>query len=53
MEGWCKGLRAVARLKGLKRRIIVYPEGTVLETKDGIEVFPLQHFADLLAGDAL
>jgi len=53
MEGWCKGLRAVVRLKGLKRRIIVYPEGPVLKTKDGIEVFPFQHFADLLAGDAL
>lgn len=53
MEGWCKGLRAVARLKGLKRRIIVYPEGPVLETEDGIEVFHFQHFADLLAGDAL
>ena len=53
MEGWCKGLRAVARLKGLKRRVIVYPEGPVLETKDGIEVFPFQHFADLLAGGAL
>ena len=53
MEGWCKGLRAVARLKGLKRRIIVYPEGPVLKTKDGIEVFPFQHFADLLAGGAL
>ena len=53
MEGWCKGLRAVAQLKGLKRRIIVYPKGPVLRTKDGIEVFPFQHFADLLAGDAL
>ena len=53
MEGWCKGLRAVARLKGLKRRIIVYPKGPVLKTKDGIDVFPFQQFADLLADDAL
>jgi uncharacterized protein len=53
VEGWCKGLRAVARLKGLKRRIIVYPKGPILKTKDNIEVFPFQHFADLLAGDAL
>jgi len=53
MEGWCKGLRAVAQLKGLKRRIIVYPKGPVLTTNDGIEVVPFQHLADLLAGDAL
>lgn len=52
-EGWCKGLRAVAPLDGLRRRIIVYPRGPVLETKDGIEVFPFQHFADQLAGNAL
>lgn len=52
-EAWCKGLRAVANLKGLRRRIIVYPRGPVLQTKDGIDVFPFQHFADQLAGDAL
>jgi predicted AAA+ superfamily ATPase len=52
-EGWCKGLRAVARLDGLRRRIIVYPRGPVLQTKDGIEVFPFQQFADQLAGNAL
>ena len=48
-EGWCKGLRAVAKLKGLRRRIIVYPRGPILRTEDGIDVFPLQHFADLLS----
>jgi predicted AAA+ superfamily ATPase len=52
-EGWCKGLRAVAPLDGLRRRIIVYPNGPVLQTKDGIEVFPFQHFADQLADNAL
>jgi predicted AAA+ superfamily ATPase len=52
-EGWCKGLRAVAPLKGLRRRIIVYPNGPVLQTNDGIEVFPFQHFADQLAESAL
>ena len=52
-EGWCKGLRAVAQLDGLRRRIIVYPHGPVLQTKDGIEVFPFQHFAEQLAGNAL
>jgi predicted AAA+ superfamily ATPase len=52
-EIWCKGLRAVAQLKGLCRRIIVYPRGPVLRTEDGIEVFPFQHFSDLLAGNNL
>ena len=50
-ENWCKGLRAVAKLKGLRRRIIVYPRGPVLRTEDGIDVFPLQHFANLLSGN--
>ena len=52
-EGWCKGLRAIAQLAGLRRRIIVYPRGPVLRTKDGIEVIPFQHFADQLAGNSL
>jgi predicted AAA+ superfamily ATPase len=52
-DGWCKGLRAVTQLKGLCRRIIVYPRGPVLRTEDGIDVFPLQHFAALLAGNNL
>jgi len=50
MEGWCKGLRAVTQLKGLRRRIIVYPRGPALQTKDGIEVLPFRQFADLMAG---
>jgi len=52
-DTWCKGLRAVAQLKGLCRRIIVYPRGPVLRTEDGIDVFPFQHFSDLLAGNSL
>jgi predicted AAA+ superfamily ATPase len=52
-EAWCKGLRAVAPLQGLRRRIIVYPRGPVLRTTDGIEVLPFQHFADQLATNAL
>lgn len=53
MEVWCKGLRAVSQLEGLKRRIIVYPGGSVLRTEDGIEVLPFQQFAALLADDSL
>jgi predicted AAA+ superfamily ATPase len=52
-EAWCKGLRAVASLQGLRRRIIVYPRGPVLRTTDGIEVWPFQHFADQLATHVL
>jgi len=52
-DTWCKGLRAVSQLKGLCRRIIVYPRGPVLRTEDGIDVFPFQHFSDLLAGNSL
>ena len=52
-KGWCKGLRAVADLKGLCRRIIVYPEGPELRTDDDIEILPFSHFSNLLATDAL
>ena len=52
-ESWCKGLRAVAQLKGLRRRIIVYPRGPVLRTADGIDVLPFQVFADQLASNSL
>lgn len=52
-ESWCKGLRAAAPLKGLQRRLIVYPRGPVLRTQDDIEVLPFQAFADLLASGGL
>ena len=52
-ESWCKGLRAVAGLKGLRRRIVVYPQGPVLQTKDGIDVIPFTNFANLLSGGTL
>jgi predicted AAA+ superfamily ATPase len=52
-EGWCKGLRAVAPLEGLRRRIIVYPRGPALRTKDGIDVLPFERFAEELADDSL
>jgi predicted AAA+ superfamily ATPase len=52
-DTWCKGLRAIAGLKGVTRRIMVYPTGPVLKTKDGIEVFPFQDFSDLLASNSL
>lgn len=53
MDNWCRGLRAVEKLKGLRRRLIVYPHGPVLQTKDGIDVIPYLNFADLLADNSL
>ena len=50
-NSWCKGLRAVSQLKGLHRKIIVYPRGPALRTRDGIEVLPFSDFADQLNED--
>lgn len=47
-DSWCKGLRAIAQLKGLQRRIIVYPQGPVMKTQDGIDIFPYHRFAEEL-----
>ena len=52
-RSWCTGLRAVAALDGLCRRIIVYPEGPELRTEDDIEVLPFSEFCNLLAEDDL
>ena len=52
-DAWCKGLRAIEPLEGLRRRIVVYPRGPVMRTKDGIDVLPFKHFAEELAADAL
>lgn len=46
---WCKGLRAIVELKGVQRRIIVYPDGPVMRTEDGIDVIPFRTFADQLS----
>lgn len=50
---WCKGLRAVAPLRGLRRRLIVYPEGPALRTEDGVDVLPFADFCALLASGTL
>ncbi len=52
-ETWCKGLRAVAGLKGLRRRLVVYPGGPSMQTADGIEVVPFARFCALLDENAL
>jgi predicted AAA+ superfamily ATPase len=52
-DAWCKGLRAIESLKGVKRRIVVYQYGTALRTRDGIDVLPFKQFADELAAGVL
>ncbi|MBW2428877.1 MAG: DUF4143 domain-containing protein [Deltaproteobacteria bacterium] len=53
LEKWCKGLRAIADLKGLQRRIVVYPQGPVMRTEDDIDVMSFNQFAGLLAENRL
>ncbi len=50
---WCKGLRAIQKLDGLCRRILVYPEGPALRTDDGIDVLPFTVFAQQLSQNEL
>ena len=52
-QTWCKGLRAIEALHGLRRRIVIYPEGPALQTEDGIEVLSFGDFADMLAAGSL
>jgi predicted AAA+ superfamily ATPase len=48
-----RGLRAIAGLRGLKRRVLVYRGPRRLTTSDGIEIWPVEHFIDTLAGGRL
>jgi predicted AAA+ superfamily ATPase len=52
-DGWCRGLRAVAALPGLRRRMVVYPRGPRQKTPDGIEVVSAGDFARMLAEGTL
>jgi len=48
-QSWCKGLRAIMELKGIRRRIIIYPDGPVMRTEDNIEVMSFRTFSDQLS----
>ena len=50
---WFKGVRAVSNLKGIRRRIVVYPSGPRLRTSDDIDVMPYVDFSEQLARDRL
>jgi predicted AAA+ superfamily ATPase len=47
------GLRAIAELRRVSRRILVYLGAQKLKTPDGVEVWPLQTFLDAVAQDKL
>ena len=48
-----KGLRAIAELKRLVRRILVYAGDTRLRTSDGVEVWPVNAFLEAVASGRL
>ena len=50
---WQRGVRAISGLEGLRRRLIVYPEGPRLQTEEGIDVVPFGEFCQMLAENAL
>jgi len=47
------GLRAIAELPQLKRRLLVYLGQQRLKTEDGIEVWPLETFLEAVAANRL
>ncbi|MGB0678588.1 MAG: ATP-binding protein [Polyangiales bacterium] len=48
-----KGLRALAALEGLRRRVLVYTGDTPRRTEDGIDIWPLDLFLQRLAAQTL
>jgi hypothetical protein len=42
------GLKAIADLRGIRRRILVFMGGRPFKTTDGIEVLPIRHFLNEL-----
>lgn len=50
---YAKGLKAIADLPGLRRRILVYTGKRILNHADGIDVLPLRAFCDELTRQRL
>ena len=48
-----KGLKAIAELKGIRRRLVVYMGDRPFRTEDGIEALPIRGFLDELEAHAL
>ncbi len=49
IKSWFKGLKAISDLKGIIRKIIVYPYGENYKTLDGIEIISFENFTKLVA----
>ena len=47
------GLRAVAPLPGLRRRILIYTGSRRMRSSDGIDIWPLSEFLEALDSDRL
>jgi predicted AAA+ superfamily ATPase len=47
------GLRAIADLQGLARRVLVYSGARRLRSEEGIDIYPVEAFLEALAGDTL
>jgi uncharacterized protein len=47
------GLRAIKDLAGVRRRILIYSGHREMKTEDGIEIWPVGFFAQMLAADGL
>jgi predicted AAA+ superfamily ATPase len=43
-----KGLRAIAELEGIKRRIMIYPGEKKMRTEDHIDIWPFDFFCKIL-----
>lgn len=50
---YLRGLKAIAPLKGVKRRILIYTGKKILKTPDSIEIIPLKNFLKLLEENEL
>ncbi len=48
-----KGLRAIADLPGLARRVVVYRGRRAFRTEDGIDIWPVEVFCQALADDGV
>ena len=48
-----KGLKAIAELKGIRRRLVVYMGDRPFRTEDGIDALPIRGFLDELEAHAL
>lgn len=47
------GLRAIAELPGLRRRVLVHRGGRPTQTEDGIDAWPVETFVEALAEDRI